>query len=474
MKKGRSLNGPRVYKKMHRLNDKISVEKRKKEYNAGMKFIHLADLHIGKRVNEFSMIDDQKFIFQQILRIIEEEKPDGGVILAGDLYDKSVPSAEAVELLDEFLVALAERKVRVFAISGNHDSAERIAFGNRLMDRSGIYLSPVYSGKIEPVTLEERTEEVSDAGLHPPVDIWMLPFIKPQLVRHLFPEEEVQSYTDAMRVAISHMNLRKDHRNLLITHQFVTGASHCDSEEISIGGTDNVDAEVFAPFDYVALGHLHGPQNIHFGGKTVSEKTEGETVPENHVETVVEKSPEIGQKAMEENAEDTKLQGPVIRYSGTPLKYSFSEVNHKKSVTIVEIGEKNREDHALITLRTVPLKPLHDLREIRGSYDEVMSRAFYSRFDPEDYMHVTLTDELDVPDAMGKLRTVYHNLMKLDYDNARTRNSMEETGELSDMEKKSPMELFQELYRKQNHQDMSEEQKTFLKEMMEGIWEDAE
>lgn len=416
-----------------------------------MKFLHLADLHIGKRVNEFPMVEDQQYILKQILEIIDVEKPDGGIILAGDLYDKSIPSAEAVKILDDFLVELAARKLRVFAIAGNHDSPERIAFGNRLMNKSGIYLSSVYDGTSQMISLDD--------GTRPPVDVWMLPFVKPQNVRQAFPEEKIETYTDAVRVAIQHMDLQPEHRNLLITHQFVSGAGRCDSEEISIGGTDNVDADVFVPFDYVALGHLHGPQNIHIGGK---DRTDAEDCP-------VE-STEKNEKKVNEHTE----RGPILRYSGTPLKYSFSEVNHRKSVTIVDIGEKDGHPHALITWRTVALKPMHDLREIRGTYDEVMNRAFYSTINTEDYVHVTLTDEMDVPDALGKLRTVYHRLMKLDYDNARTKSSMEALEDLQDVERKSPMELFEELYRKQNHQEMNEEQRSFLSEMMESIWEDAQ
>ena len=239
-----------------------------------MRFIHLSDLHIGKRVNEFPMLEDQEFILTKILNIIDEQKPDG-VIIAGDVYDKSVPSAEAVELFDDFLVRLSKRDMKVFVISGNHDSAERIAFGGRLMDKSGIYMSPVYNGKIEPVAL---SDEFGD------VNIYMLPFVKPSNVRRFFPESEITSYTDAVKVAIDSMNIDTAKRNILITHQFVTGATRTESEDVSVGGTDNVDVSVFDSFDYVALGHIHRSQ---------------------------------------------KCGSEYIRYSGTPLKYSFSEANDK-------------------------------------------------------------------------------------------------------------------------------------------------
>ena len=215
-----------------------------------MKIMHLSDLHLGKRVNEFSMLEDQEYILTKIINIIDEQEPQV-VIIAGDVYDKSVPSAEAVELFDDFLVRLSKRNLKVFVISGNHDSAERIAFGGRLMDKSGIYMSPVYNGKVEPITLADDYGEVN---------FYMLPFVKPSNVRRFYPEYEIGSYTDAIKAAIDTMNMDANKRNVLITHQFVTGALRSESEEISVGGTDNVDANVFEDFDYVALGHIHRAQ----------------------------------------------------------------------------------------------------------------------------------------------------------------------------------------------------------------------
>ena len=217
-----------------------------------MKLIHLSDLHLGKRVNEFSMLEDQAYILQEILEIIDDEAPDA-VLVAGDVYDKSIPPAEAVELFDDFLVRLARRKLPVFIISGNHDSPERLAFAGRLIDASGIHLSPVYHGCVEPLTLCDE---------HGEVDIFMLPFVKPANVRRFFPDEAIDSYTDALRVAIGRMPVDPARRSVLVTHQFVTGAARCESEELSVGGSDNVDSSVFDAFDYVALGHLHGPQNV--------------------------------------------------------------------------------------------------------------------------------------------------------------------------------------------------------------------
>lgn len=376
-----------------------------------MKFIHLSDLHIGKRVNEYSMLEDQKYILTKILNIVDEEIPDG-VIIAGDVYDKSVPSAEAVELFDDFLVRLSKKNLKVFVISGNHDSPERIAFGGRLMTDSGIYMSPVYTGTIEPIAMEDAYGKVF---------VYMLPFIKPVHVRKAFEDEEIQSYTDAMKMAIEHMAIDTNNRNVMITHQFVAGAEKCDSEEISVGGTDNVDVSVFECFDYTALGHIHRPQNCK------SEK---------------------------------------VRYCGTPLKYSFSETKDNKSVTVVELKEKGN-----LSVRTVPLIPLRDMVEIKGKYNDLMLLDFYKDTSlPEDYVHVTLTDEEDIPDAIGKLRTVYHNLMKLDYDNTRTRSANTVDGAV-DVEKKSHYTLFSEFYEKQNNQPMSEQQSDFMKKLMEEIWE---
>ena len=376
-----------------------------------MKLIHLSDLHIGKRVNEVSMIDDQEFILHQILRIIEDEKADA-VLIAGDVYDKSVPSAEAVTLFDDFLCELAQRKVPTLIISGNHDSPERLAFGGRLMEECGIHISPVYDGSVSTVTLSDE---------HGDVDFWLLPFIKPAHVKRFFPDAGIESYTDACRVAVERMGIDTSVRNVLLTHQFVTGSVTCESEEISVGGTDNVDASVFDDFDYVALGHIHGPQNI---------------------------------------------GSNKVRYCGTPLKYSFSEECHLKSVTVVNLGAKGQ-----LELELRPLMPKHDLRSIRGTFAELTDKTFYANTPTDDYLQVILTDEEDVPEAIGKLRVIYPNMMKLTYDNTRTRCNQIIDGAV-DVQRKSPLELFDELYQLQNNQPMSEEQRNFTLELIESIWED--
>lgn len=375
-----------------------------------MKFLHLSDLHIGKRVNEFSMLEDQEYILTKIINIIDDEKPDA-VVIAGDVYDKSVPSAEAVQLFDDFLCRLAKRKMQVFVISGNHDSAERMAFGGRLMDISGVHMSPVYNGKVEAISLDDEFGRVN---------FFMLPFVKPANVRRFFEDAQIESYTDAVRVAVENMNVNADERNVIVTHQFVTGAEKCESEEISVGGSDNVDASVFDCFDYVALGHIHGPQNI---------------------------------------------KSERIRYCGTPLKYSFSEMKHKKSVTVVEMGEKGS-----LEIRTVALEPMRDMREIKGTYAEITLKENYVDTNTDDYMHITLTDEEDIPDAIGKLRVIYPNLMKLDYDNKRTRSSAK-LDIIENIEQRSPLDLFAEFYEKQNNQPMTDGQSEFMKSLIESIWE---
>lgn len=376
-----------------------------------MKFLHLADLHLGKRVNGFSMLEDQAHILRQILAILDDEQPDG-VLIAGDVYDKSVPSVEAVGLLDGFLTELRARGVPVLLISGNHDSPERLAFGGRVMDSCGIHISPVYDGALAPVTLHDEFG---------PVHVWLLPFVKPAHVRRWFPDADIESYTDAVAEAVAHMDIDTAARNVLVTHQFVTGGTRSGSEELSVGGTDNVDSGVFAPFDYVALGHLHGAQ--HIGRET-------------------------------------------LRYAGSPLKYSFSEARQHKSVTVVTLGEKGD-----VQVRTAALTPLRELREIRGSYDELTARSFYEHTTyRSDYLHLILTDEQDVFDAMSRLRTIYPYLMTLDYDNARTRAA----GGMSvpaETERRTPLELFEALYKRQNHQPMSEVQREYIAQLMEQIME---
>ena len=375
-----------------------------------MKFIHLSDLHLGKRLNGFSLLEDQAYILEQITEIVKNQQADA-FIIAGDVYDKAVPSAESVALFDSFLSEITAICPHIFIISGNHDSPERIAFGSHIMEKSGVHLSPVYDGNVVPTVLRDSYGDVN---------IYMLPFVKPANVRRFFPEISIESYTDAVKTAVDKMEIDVNKRNILITHQFVTGASVCDSEEHSVGGTDNVDGSVFEGFDYVALGHIHSPQNVG------SER---------------------------------------IRYCGTPLKYSFSECKHIKSVTVIELNEKNN-----FTVSSISLTPMRDLREIKGAYDELMLKCNYEGTNTDDYMHIILTDEEDIPDVLSRLRVVYPNIMKLSYDNKRTRNFQQIEADC-DVSKKSPFQLFSEFYNKQNNQDMADEQEKYVKNLIERIWE---
>ena len=378
-----------------------------------MKLIHLSDLHLGKRLHEFPFLEDQAYILDNILEIIIDEMPDAALI-AGDVYDKSSPSAEAVSLFDDFLVSLAATGTKVFVIGGNHDSPERLSFGGRLMAPSGVFLAPAYSGIARAVALEDGFGSVN---------IFMLPFVKTANVRAAFPEDSAgfASHTDAIRRAVAEMGIDPGARNVLVAHQFITDAVTCDSEEASLGGSDNVDASVFDGFDYVALGHLHGPQYI---------------------------------------------EKESIRYCGSPLKYSFSECEHEKSLTVVELGRKGD-----VRIDTRPLSPRRDMREIKGAYDELMNRANYINTDTDDYLHITLTDEETIPYAINRLRIVYPNVMRLDYENTRTKRQGGMDGDYC-IKNITPLEALAELFERQSGKAMSAQQEKYAAGLVGEIWGD--
>lgn len=377
--------------------------------------MHLADLHLGKRVNGFSMMEDQEYILNRILEIMEEEQPDG-LLIAGDVYDKTIPPAEAVRLMDDFLTAVAAKHVPVFLISGNHDSAERVAFGHQLMQGSGIWISPVYDGTIRHHTLEDRWGEVN---------IYLIPFLRPSVVRSFFPDVEIEDYTVALRTIIEDLQVDTSRRNVVLAHQFVTAAGAlpetCDSEQLSVGGLDRVDGSVFSPFDYTALGHLHGPQRV--GSET-------------------------------------------IRYAGSPLKYSFSELHQKKSVTVAELRAKGETE-----IRQIPLQPRREMIELRGTFEEILEEARKKGELQTDYYHMILTNETDVVDALTRLREYYPNIMLLDYDNRRTR-SQKEVEQLDRVEERTPGELFAALYEQQNGQELDSDRKEYLDGLIREIWEE--
>ena len=370
-----------------------------------MKFLHISDLHIGKRVNEFSMIEDQKYILRQIKEIALEKQVDA-VMIAGDIYDKPVPSAEAVKLFDEMLTRLVSINLPIFVISGNHDSAERIGFGSDILSAAKVYMSRVYNGNLQKIELED------DYGK---INVYLLPFIKPATVKNIYKEAEIKDYDDALEYVLSQEKIDETKRNVIVSHQFVTGAMRSESEEVSVGGLDNVSVENYEAFDYVALGHIHRAQ-------------------------------QMGRES--------------ARYAGTLLKYSFSEEKHNKSMTIVDLKEKGN-----IEIKEIPVKPLHDLKTIKGKFSKITSEEFYKELKKEDYYRAVLTDEDDILNAIGKLKSIYPNLMSMEYDNTRTRSysvvDNVETGET-----KSPLDYFEEFFEKQNGRKMSEKQRNYLLEIL--------
>lgn len=373
-----------------------------------MKILHTSDLHIGKRIYEYSLISEQEFILNQIVAIAEREQPHA-IILAGDIYDKSIPSAEAVALFDWFLTQLSQLGKAIFIISGNHDSAERVAFASNIMRSSNIFLSPVYNGDIKPITLYDGCTYV---------DIYMIPFVKPSTVQYYADEKvNIKSYNDAMQYIVKSLDIDTTHRNVAIVHQYITNAQRSESEDVVIGGLDNIDTTHFQPFDYVALGHLHNPQSC------------GEE---------------------------------WIRYSGSPLTYSFSEVGYSKSVTIVNI-----DGIQIPQINTIALHPLHPWYDLRGTYDQLTSRDYYHGTDlQEAFVRITLTDEDDIPDSMYKLRTIYHHLLELRYDNLRTRTGYVEI-ESEDCQNLAPIEIFNQLFEKQNGQVLSDEQRVYMESIID-------
>lgn len=374
-----------------------------------MRFIHLSDFHIGKRINGFSMLQDQKYIFQQILDIIDEESIEA-VLISGDIYDRTSPSAEGEAVLDWFLTEIANRKLPTYIISGNHDSQLRLSFGSKFMKKSDIHISPVYDGNIN---VEKIKDEYGD------IYIYLLPYLKLSEIRNVYPEMEADCLSDAIKYSIGKMEIDKGKRNIILSHQFVIDAA--ESEEQNLGGTDAVDFHVYDDFDYAALGHIHRAYSI-------------------------------GRKE--------------VRYSGSPLKYSLREIFADKSVTIFDMEEKGKID-----VKTVALKPVRDIKQIKGSYYEITNRDFYKNIKTDDYFHVVLTDEEEIFNAIYNLRTIYPNIMRLDYENTRTKNNNEIDALESD-KALSPSELFINLYEKQNNQMPDEEKIKIIDALIEKLKED--
>lgn len=371
-----------------------------------MRFLHISDLHLGKRVYEYSMLEEQKNALWQVLSAVDEKNVEG-LFIAGDIYDKSIPTIEAIELFDSFLVELSNRNIDVYIISGNHDSPERVGFGADFFKSNRIYISKSYDGDIQYVDKED---------LYGKIRIHLIPFLKPANVRRFHQEMEIADYNSAIRTVVEDIKLCEDGRNVVLVHQFITGAVRSQSEESFLGGMDNIEYDLFDEFDYVALGHIH-------------------------------KSQAMGRQQ--------------VRYSGALVKYALDEINQVKSMTLVEIKGKGE-----VEIETIPIKPIHDMRRVEGTYMELTDRNNYVNTKVDDYLHVVLKDEEDVPDALRKLRVIYPNILKLEYDNTRTRlkNSVIEG---KGVRRKEPMEYIEELFRKQNNEDMTSEQATVLKNIME-------
>ncbi len=370
---------------------------------------HISDLHLGKSLHNFSLIEDQDYILEQIAGILVEKKVDV-LIIAGDVYDKNVAPEAGIRVLRKFLGRLVEAKIKVMIISGNHDSAERLTFGGEFMTEKGIYFSRVYDGIIEPITFTDSFG---------PVNFYLLPFIKPSTVQHYFEDEEIDSWDAAVRCAVKHMSINTSERNIIVAHQNIMSAERCESEEIYIGGQDAVSDEIFKDFDYTALGHIHRQQKI---GKY------------------------------------------NVMFSGTPLKYSTSEFDHKKVMPLISLGEKGRVDIDLIDL-----VPKRDLRKITGRLDDIMSMAAKDPNNHEDFIDITLTDENEVMDAISTLRSVYPNVLKISYENMATR-AAEEIEKLGKLDKQNPQEIFGAFFKSRRGREMTAEEKEYMNSLIEKIW----
>lgn len=366
-----------------------------------MKFLHLADLHLGKRVDETSFYEDQRFLIGEILRVALQNGVFA-VVIAGDVYDKSTPSAEAVTLLDALLSSLAKNGIRAYIVGGNHDSAERLSYASGVFRSGGIYISGIYNGSPEVVKSECGGERVN---------FYLLPFFKPINARRFYPDKEIITYSQAMETTLASVPVNVNETNILITHQLVTGSKQSGSEELNIGGIDAIDPSVFSAFDYVALGHIHKRQSF-CGGKIV--------------------------------------------YPGTPIKYSLSEAADEKDVTLVTVSGKS------VKAERVKINHLRDLREICAPFKEVI------KGESDDYVYISLTDEQEIPEAVKDLQKKYPRLMRVRYDNRRTR----ESGIIEAEDIESPLSALNGLYVKQNNSDMSEEQVKLANELIADIWGD--
>ena len=379
-----------------------------------MKILHLADLHLGKVIQEQSLLEDQKYMLNEIIKKLQEENVET-ILISGDVYDRSIPQTDAIDLLDYFLnILIKDLKKQVFIISGNHDSKERLGFGNKIFENDGLFISSKYEGKIKKVELQDEYGKLN---------IYMLPFIKPIEVKKYFNDESL-SYDETIKKIIEKEDIDESQRNIILTHQFVTAigeqVERTESEVLTLGGTDNVDISNYNKFDYVAIGHVHRPQKI---------------------------------------GRDT------ARYAGTMLKYSFSEVNHKKTMPILDFKEKGNID-----IKLVELKPLRDMREIKGPIEKLIEN--YEEENAKDYIRAIITNEEPVYDAIGQLRRIYPNVLKLEVQNSKILSNIEfKTENLQKVKSKSEVELFNEFYKFQNNIELNVEQKNLIQEVVKEIKE---
>ncbi len=381
-----------------------------------MKILHLADLHIGKIVHEQSMLEDQKYMLGQIIEKIREEEVEL-VLISGDVYDRSVPPSDAVTVLNQFLKTLIkDLNVKVCLIAGNHDSKERLNFGSEIFADEGLYISSIYNGKIDKVKFEDEYGNLN---------VYMLPYIKPVEVKQYFDEKvDISSYNNAVKEIIAKEDIVEKERNIIVSHQFVTAGNiepeKSESETLYLGGTENVDVSCYEKFDYVALGHIHGPQKI---------------------------------------GRDT------ARYAGTILKYSFSEVNQNKALTILDFKEKGN-----LNIDFLHLKPLRDMRVIKGPIEELIKEENYSKTNREDYIKAIITNEEQVYDAIGQIKKIYPNTLKLDVENSKmSKNTNIKISDVDNIKKKDEVELFNEFYKYQNNQELNEIQLKIMQEVVKEV-----
>ena len=385
-----------------------------------MKLLHLADLHLGKILQEQSLIEDQEYMLNQIIKLIKKENVET-VLISGDVYDRSVPPAEAVNLLDSFLKTLIkELKIKVFIIAGNHDSKDRLGFGSKIFEDEGLYIESKYTGNLRKVELQDEYGKLN---------IYMLPFVKPVEVKQFFEDDLENNYNIAINKIIGKEEINKRERNIILVHQFVTAGTiepeRTESEVLSLGGIENVDVSNFNDFDYVAIGHVHRPQKI---------------------------------------GRDT------ARYAGTMLKYSFSEINHNKTVSIIEIKEKGD-----ININLVQLNPLRDMREIKGPLEELIKPENYECGNTNDYIKAVITNEEPVYDAIGQIRRIYPNTLKLEIRNSKTISNVEEQNiNLENIKKKTELELFADFYKSQNNVELDERQTEIIKNIISEVKNEAD